>query len=295
MTKYLVLLRPRQWVKNLILFAGLIFSHQLTNVGLLTTTIFAFFLFCLLSSSVYIFNDLYDLENDRNHPTKKFRPLPAGKVTTRAAWMMVVILAVLSVGLSFWLGKSFGLIALSYLLLFVAYTLYLKHLVIIDVLVIAIGFVLRAVAGASVIKVEISPWLLICTILLALFLALSKRRHELILLETSAENHRKILEEYSAYFLDQMISVVTASTVMAYTLYTMSDRTIKELKTTNLPYTVPFVLYGIFRYLYLIHRKAEGGRPEKLLFTDLPLLADILLWIGAVGVILYLRKPVGLF
>ena len=289
MLKYVILLRPRQWVKNLILFAGLIFSHHLDNLNSLLTTIAAFSLFCLLSSSVYIFNDLHDLENDRQHPNKRFRPLPAGQIKPKTAWFIFVLLALLSLTLSFLLAPTFGLIALSYLVMFIAYTLYLKHVVIIDVLIIALGFVLRAAAGAAVLRVEISPWLLVCTILLALFLALSKRRHELILLEENAESHRKILEEYSAYFLDQMISVVTASTVMSYTLYTLSERTIRELKTTNLPLTIPFVLYGIFRYLYLIHLKSEGGRPEQLLFTDRPLLIDIILWGLSVSFILYLR------
>ena len=248
-------MRPRQWTKNLLLFAALVFSKNLFHLPMLKDVFVAFIIFCLLSGSVYTLNDLIDLAQDRNHPKKSKRPLASGKLKPSTAIISGIILVVLSLANAFWLNTNFAWIAVGYFILQIAYSTVLKHVVILDVLAVSVGFVLRAIAGAEVIEVPISSWLLICTILLALFLALGKRRHELLLLENNAVHHRKILYEYSPGLLDQMISVATASTVVAYALYTMSTETIEKFHTDNLKYTIPFVLYGIFRYLYLIHQK----------------------------------------
>jgi len=282
-------LRPRQWSKNLILFAGLIFSRSLIDTRLALISLAAFLLFCLSSGAIYLLNDVIDLEQDRVHPYKKFRAIASGRVSVGLAVGTAIFLAFLSIGLGLWLDRGFGYVLLGYLALMLLYSAWLKRVVILDVLTIAMGFVFRAVAGGVVIHVEISSWLLVCTVLLALFLGLGKRRHELILLEDSAGEHREILREYSPYLLDQMIAVVTASTLVAYALYTMSSETVSKFATKNLEFTIPFVLYGIFRYLYLIHQRKVGGSPERVLLSDKPLLLDILLWGVAVGIILYLR------
>lgn len=280
-------MRPRQWSKNLILFAALIFSQSLFQLTMLRDNIIAFIIFCFLSGSVYILNDLIDLEQDRNHPKKSKRPLASGKLKPSTAIISGIILVTLSLISAFCLNTNFAWIALSYFILQIAYSTLLKHIVILDVLTVSAGFVLRAIAGGEVIEVPISSWLLICTILLALFLALGKRRHELILLEENAVNHRKILYEYSPGLLDQMISVATASTVIGYALYTMSAETVKKFQTDNLKYTIPFVLYGIFRYLYLIHQRQEGGSPEKILLNDKPLIINIILYLFTIWLFIY--------
>jgi len=280
-------MRPRQWTKNLLVFAALIFSRNLSNFPMVSDATIAFIIFCLLSGSVYTLNDLLDLKQDRTHPKKSQRPLASGKLQPPIAIVAGSILVLLSLANAFWLNTNFGFIALGYFILQIAYSTALKHIVILDVLAVSIGFVLRAIAGAEVINVPISSWLLVCTILLALFLSLGKRRHEIILLEDNAADHRKILFEYSPALLDQMISVVTASTVVAYALYTMSAETITKFQTDNLKYTIPFVLYGIFRYLYLIHQKSEGGSPEKILLNDRPLLINIILYLLTVWFFTY--------
>jgi 4-hydroxybenzoate polyprenyltransferase len=287
MNKVLVTLRPQQWVKNLLLFAGLIFSQNFYNLNLLLKSVVAFGLFCLLSSSVYVVNDIIDMEGDRKHPLKSNRPIAKGEIQISAAVVLFLLLALVSLGFSTLLSRPFALMALFYFALNLVYTRYLKHVVIIDVMCIAFGFVIRAVAGALVIGVEISAWLVVCTILLALFLGFGKRRHELLLLDTQASDHRKILTEYSPYFLDQMISVVTASTVVAYAFYTLSPEVEMKLGTKYMDFTIPFVLYGVFRYLYLIHQKEGGGSPTRMLLTDTPLLVNIILWFLAVLLILY--------
>ena len=280
-------MRPRQWTKNLLVFAALIFSQNLSNLPMVSDATIAFIIFCLLSGSVYTLNDLLDVKQDRTHPKKSQRPLASGKLQPPIAIVSGSILVLLSLVNAFWLNTNFGFIALGYFILQIAYSTVLKHIVILDVLAVSIGFVLRAIAGAEVINVPISSWLLVCTILLALFLSLGKRRHEIILLEDNAADHRKILFEYSPALLDQMISVVTASTVVAYALYTMSAETIAKFQTDNLKYTIPFVLYGIFRYLYLIHQKSEGGSPEKILLNDRPLLINIILYLLTVWFFTY--------
>ncbi len=281
-------MRPNQWTKNLILFAGLIFAQQLFHLIPILQTIAAFLLFCLLSSTIYIINDIKDVERDRQHPLKSKRPIPAGELPISTASAAAAIIAGMALLCSFLLDVGFGVVALAYFVLLFAYSFWLKHLVILDVLTIAIGFVLRAIAGAEVIDVEFSSWLLLCTILLALFLGLSKRRHELVLLGDNAHSHRKILEEYSPHLLDQMIGVVTASTLMAYALYTMAPETIDKFGTSYMIVTIPFVIYGIFRYLYLVHQKELGGNPSSMLVTDKPILINVVLWILLSIVLIYI-------
>jgi len=282
-------LRPRQWTKNLLLFAGLLFSKNLFQVDLLFKAAVGFVIFCFLSGAEYIINDIIDLKQDRAHPLKSRRPIASGRLPVSLAVVVAVVLAIGGIVSSFLLSRAFGWIAVTYFVLVLGYTLVLKRVVILDVIIIALGFVLRAVAGAAVIGVSISSWLLICTTFLALFLALSKRRHELILLGENATLHREILEEYSPYLLDQMVAVVTASTVMAYALYTTSAETVEKFGTRNLIFTLPFVLYGIFRYLYLVHQKNMGGSPEQILIRDLPMIINIFLYLLVTGFILYLR------
>ncbi len=279
-------LRPKQWTKNALVFAALIFAHQFDQPRQLLISCLAFALFCALASSIYLVNDLCDIEEDRKHPLKRNRPLAAGVISPATGVVSALVLMAVGLGGFFALNLASGVIAVSYLALQVAYTLRLKHVVILDVLCVAIGFVIRAAIGATAIAVEISPWLLICTILLALFLALSKRRQELHSWGPEAVNHRPILGEYSQYLLDQMIAVVTASTLMSYSLYTISERTITQLGTDKLMYTIPFVIYGIFRYLYLVHQRDAGEAPDQVLLTDAPLLANVLLYAATVVVIL---------
>ena len=281
-------LRPKQWTKNLFVFAAILFSQNIFNFPLLSKVILAFFIFCLLSGCIYILNDLSDLKQDRRHPGKSRRPVASGRLKISHAIISLIILMPLCLLVSYYLSPSFFLVVLVYFLLQLGYSFFLKRIVILDVFTIAAGFVLRVAAGGVVINVEISSWLIICTILLSLFLGLSKRRYELVELEEKAQDHREVLAEYSSHLLDQMISVVTASTVIAYALYTMSEETIKRFGTRNLVFTVPFVLYGIFRYLYLIHQKETGGKPEDVLVTDKPLLIDIILWVITAAIIIYL-------
>jgi 4-hydroxybenzoate polyprenyltransferase len=280
-------LRPKQWSKNLLVFAGILFSQNIVNLPLLFKAIFAFFVFCLLSGAVYMLNDITDVKKDRLHPVKSQRPLAAGRLRVSHAVLILIFFIAFALGLSYYLSLSFFLVALAYFLLQLAYSFSLKRIVILDVFAVAGGFVLRVVAGTVAINVEISSWLLICTIFLALFLGLSKRRHELVVLGAGAKNHRAVLSRYSPYLLDQMISVVTASTLVAYCLYTMSEETIEKFGTRNLIFTIPFVLYGIFRYLYLVHQEGEGGSPENILITDKPLLVAIVLWILTIVIVLY--------
>jgi 4-hydroxybenzoate polyprenyltransferase len=282
------ILRIKQWIKNLIIFAPLVFSQNVFDLRLLFKSGLAFVLFCLVSGAAYILNDLKDLDEDQLHPIKSKRPLASGRLKRSQALVTFVVLVIVSLIGAFLINLYFLVALAMYLVLQVSYSFWLKHVVILDVFLIAAGFFIRVVAGGLVIEVQISPWLIICTILLALFLALSKRRHELVLLETSAEIHRPILKEYNPHLLDQMIAVVTASTVISYCLYTISSETIDKFGTKNLIFTVPFVLYGIFRYLYLVHQKKEGGSPEVLVIKDKPLLIDIFLWIATAALIIYI-------
>jgi 4-hydroxybenzoate polyprenyltransferase len=282
-------LRPGQWTKNFLVFAPLVFAQQALERQALLRSLAAFAIFCLASGSVYLINDLLDRASDREHPLKRRRPIASGAVTPPTAAVAAVLTgsgALLAAAL---LDGRLALILVIYLLVNLAYSRVLKHLVILDVMTIASGFVLRVVAGGVAVGVAISSWLLLCTSLLALFLGFGKRRHELVLLEVNAASHRPILSEYSPYFLDQLIAVVTTSTLVSYALYTMDPAVHQKLGTPYLPLTIPFVLYGIFRYLYLVHQKQEGGDPSQIIFSDRPLLADILLWGATVFVILYRR------
>jgi 4-hydroxybenzoate polyprenyltransferase len=286
LTSILVSLRPRQWVKNLFVFAGLVFAQKLFTPSV-WPALGAFAVFCALSGAVYLLNDAADREKDRLHPDKKWRPIASGRLPVPTAVMAAAALIIGALACSVVLSRPLAVVALAYAVLLGAYSVWLKHIVIVDVIVVAIGFVLRAVAGAVAIDVEISGWLLICTVLMALFLALGKRRHEYLTLGEAAVRHRPILAEYSAGLLDQMIAVVTASTVTAYALYTMSPETVAKFETHLLPATLPFVLYGIFRYLYLLYRRQLGGNPSELFLNDGPLLVNTLLWILAVAFIIY--------
>ncbi len=280
-------LRPSQWTKNLIIFAGLMFGQRLLDASAVLASLAAFVIFCALSGVVYLINDVADRHADRQHPLKRHRPIASGALPVSVALGAAVVLGIGALGAAYWLRVSFGVVASAYLGLLAFYSGPLKHVVIIDVLTIAIGFVLRAVAGAVVIDVEIGHWLLIATVLLALFLALSKRRHELVLLAEGATSHRRILQEYSPYLLDQMISVVTASTLVAYAIATVSPETIEKFGTNRLGLTLPFPLYGIFRYLYLVHQKEGGGSPSDMLLNDKPLLFCVALWAVSVALIIY--------
>jgi 4-hydroxybenzoate polyprenyltransferase len=282
----LLSLRPRQWVKNFFVFAGLIFSQSLFT-PLVWPALAAFAIFCALSGAIYLFNDLADVEKDRLHPTKRRRPIASGALSVRTGAAIGVMTLVGSLVAAYALSARFGVVATVYAALLTAYSVWLKHVVILDVLTVAIGFVLRAVAGAAAIGVEISGWLVICTILVALFLALGKRRHEYLTLHGDAAAHRPILAEYSESFLDQMVAVVTASTVTAYALYTMSPDTVAKFHTRWLPLTLPFVLYGVFRYLYLLYRRELGGNPSDLLLSDRALLINTVLWMVALLLVIY--------
>lgn len=261
------------------LFAGLIFSKHLFETADILRSLSAFVLFCLLSGGLYLVNDLKDLEKDRAHPSKKKRPLASGKLPVSAAVIASLFLIPGMIVGAFFLNAAFGWITFGYAVLILLYSYGLKNLVILDVLIISIGFVLRAVAGAAVIGVSISSWLLVCTIFLALFLSLNKRRNELTLLGDQAQKHRKNLLEYSTRLLDLMITMVSACALMSYALYTTAEETIHKFGTRNLIFTLPFVIYGIFRYLYLVHQKGLGGSPEQILLEDRELIIDILLWI----------------
>ncbi|HEY7499075.1 MAG TPA: decaprenyl-phosphate phosphoribosyltransferase [Vicinamibacterales bacterium] len=284
-------LRPSQWTKNLFVFVALLFGQRLLDPIAVLQATAAFVIFCALSGAVYLINDVADREADRRHPVKMHRPIASGALPVRSALVAAAALASAGLAAAFWLQPSFGALAASYLALLSLYSGPLKHTVIIDVLTIAIGFVIRAASGAVAIGVQASHWLYVLMLLLALFLALSKRRHELVLLGDGATGHRRILEEYSPYLLDQMIAVVTASTIVAYAFYTVSPETVEKFGTDLLWMTLPFPLYGIFRYLYLVHQKEGGGSPADLLLTDKPLLICVGLWAATVALIIY--SPLG--
>jgi 4-hydroxybenzoate polyprenyltransferase len=273
------------------LFAGVLFGGRLLELDAVVAAFVAFGVFCALSSAIYLVNDIRDRDVDRRHPLKQTRPIASGQLDTRLAGWTAAALIIGGIGIAWLLNSAFGAMAIAFVLLLILYSTNLKHIVIVDVLAIAAGFVLRAIAGAVAVTVPTRSWLLVCTTLLALFLALSKRRHELVLLGDRAPDHRRILEHYSPYLLDQMIAVVTASTLIAYTFFTMSAETAQRLGTPYLGFTVPFVLYGIFRYLYLVHQKLEGGSPAEMLLTDRPLLICVALWAGTVILLMY--SPVG--
>ena len=287
MTAFLRALRPHQWTKNLLVFAALLFSKHLFEPEPFLRTFLAFVAFCGLAGAVYLWNDVADIEQDRLHPKKKMRPIAAGELSIRAATLGAMALVVGSLSLSFWLDARLGLCAAVYLGLNLGYSFGLKHVVIVDVLTLSLGFVLRALAGGFAIQAPVTEWLLVLTLLFALFLSLAKRRHEITSLGGGASSHRASLAEYSPYLIDQMTSVVTASVVTAYTFYTLSPETVSKFGTAKLSWTLPLVLYGIFRYLYLVHQKDRGDSPTDVLLTDRPLLATVALWVALVIAIVY--------
>lgn len=279
-------MRPRQWTKNLIVFTPLIFGGHLTASTASLRAVAAFASFSLISGAVYLLNDIVDLKRDRLHERKRLRPITAGDLPVNTAGVFAGLFSIFAAGTAFLLGPGFGLAALGFLALQVLYSLWLKNEVLLDVMSISAGFVIRAFAGAVVIGVAGSPWLYLCAALLALFLGLAKRRHELLALEADAHEHRFSLKHYSAPLIDSMLSAITASTIVAYSLYTFFSPTGESQGLLML--TVPFVVYGLFRYLYLIHQKNLGGSPEEILLTDGPLIISILLWLCAAIVIINL-------
>lgn len=287
----LVSLRPGQWIKNLFVFAALIFSRHLFDAAAALTTTATFAIFCSLSGAVYLLNDVVDRDADRRHPAKSRRPVASGALASSIAIAAAVGLALVALGAAWSIRPALFVVAAAYVALLGAYSAGLRHVVIVDVLLIAGGFVLRAVAGGIAIRVEVSQWLLVCTTLLALFLALAKRRHELVLLAEGAGGHRRALDHYTPYLVDQMVSVVTASTLVGYAFYAISPDTAQKFGTNRLGLTIPFPLYGIFRYLYLVHRAEGGGNPSELLVNDRPLLVCVALWVATVVLIIY--TPLG--
>jgi len=284
---FILAMRPKQCSKNLIVFAAVIFGQRLYDIEAITKCVLAFMCFCIISGCGYVFNDIIDLEGDKSHPQKRIRPIASGKLKVLPALSLSIILIITILGLSFWLNAQFGLVILGYALLSISYSLWWKNIVIIDVLTLSIGFVFRVVGGAVIIPVVISPWLVGCTMLLALFISLGKRRHELVLLESGASSHRAILKEYTPTFIDEMIAAVTGSTLIAYSFYAFSPEVQKKLDAHYLPVTILFVIYGVFRYLYLVHQKSVGGSPEVDIIKDKPLLINIFLWIMAIIIIVY--------
>jgi 4-hydroxybenzoate polyprenyltransferase len=288
LTGLLRTMRPRQWHKNGFVFVALVFDHKLTDQRYFLATTAGFALLCLISSTVYLINDLADIEADRAHPNKRNRPLPSGQLAVPLAIGAAVALPLVTIPLAYLLRPTFAAIVAGYLLLQIAYSFRLKHMVLIDVMAIATGFLLRVAGGVALVApvTRFSPWLYIFTTMLALFLGFSKRRQELILLEEDANNHRAILDQYSVTLLDELIMIIVTATIMTYALYTFSAEGLPENHTMML--TIPFLLYGMFRYLYLIHVKGEVAPPDEMLFRDRPLLLTVLLWGAAVVTVLYI-------
>lgn len=287
----LVSARPQEWIKNSFLFSALFFSQNLLNLTLVTQTLLAFGLYCLTTSGVYLMNDIQDRDADRQHPLKRQRPIASGALPVPLAVLTAVGLLLIAIGGAWFLRPMFGFIITSYVMLNVAYVFWLKHVVILDVYAIAAGFVLRVIAGAVVIDVVMSHWLLICAMLLALFLGFSKRRCELVTLAGEASQHRRVLAEYDLRFLDMMIGIVTSAAVVGYTLYTVSSETMTKFHTDKLLLTVPIVLFAIFRYLYLVYHKNSGGNPAHAVLTDGPLGLSICLWVLVSALVLYTTHP----
>ena len=284
-------LRPRQWTKNLAVFAPLVFARAIFVPGAALAATLTFLAFCFLASGLYVVNDWVDQTQDRLHPEKKSRPIAAGEIGAWGAGALVAGCWVAGGALAGLAGPNVVPTALAYLVVELAYTFWLKRYVIVDALVIATGFVLRVYAGAEAVHVPVSNWLFLCALLLALFLALAKRRHELDSLEHAAQGHRPALADYSLALLDQMLTVVAASCIVAYALYTVAPDTVEKVGSDRMKFSLPFVVYGIFRYLYLIHRKGAGGSPERVLFSDVPTLVNLGLYLATVGWVLFGHQP----
>jgi 4-hydroxybenzoate polyprenyltransferase len=288
----LIELRPKEWTKNLLVFTGLIFSRSLTDAHNIWICVLGFAVFCCASSGVYLFNDLCDLKEDREHPIKRKRPLAAGLLNVNLARLVMILLFSIAAFGALWLNHAFALIIGIYLTTCLAYSFKLKDIVILDVILIASGFVLRAISGAVIIGVEVSEWLVLCTSMVALLVGFGKRRHELVLLEEAAENHRRSLSDYSITFLDSIMNICAGAAVLTYALYTRADQTVERVGSRAMLVTIPFVIYGVFRYLFLIHKKEAGGDPVQLLFRDRPTLLNLVLWILTAGLVIYLPKLV---
>lgn len=280
--KHLLLsLRPKHWVKNLFVFAALIFAQEAAYQEPFLKTFYAFLILCALSSAVYLFNDLADLSSDRVHPIKKNRPLAAGRLDPRLAVLTAVLLGAAGLSTGFLINFNFGLVATLYVLLNIAYSLWLKKVAILDLLAVSLGFVLRTIGGAEAITVAISPWLIVCTLFVALFIVVGKRRAE-------AVNNKKT-EIYRSEFLDQLLVLTASITILSYVLYTINEQTVAKFHTQNLLYTTPFVVYGVFRYFYLVSTHNQGALPTETLLTDRPILINALFWATAVVIIIYLK------
>jgi 4-hydroxybenzoate polyprenyltransferase len=290
----LLALRPNQWTKNAVVFAAFIFAlgDQTQTVGLASfwRVFGASALFCMLSSSIYLVNDVRDVKLDREHPTKRFRPIAAGRVSIPVALMLAALLAALGLAGCWMLDPQLFVVCFSYVILQIAYTFGLKRIALVDLFVIAIGFVLRALAGTAVLEVHISPWLLLCTFLLALFLALCKRRHEKVVLSGLEKSTRDSLEKYNAKLLDQLIGIASSAVIVCYALYTLWPDTVEKYGTSHLAFTIPFVIFGLFRYLDLVYRHEKGDRPEKILLSDVPLIIDLALYGTSVLIVLFVAQ-----
>jgi len=284
----LLLLRPKQWIKNLLVLTPLFFAKEALSPSLLLNSLAAALLFILASSAIYVFNDIIDLERDRLHPKKRLRPLASGRIGIRSARLIALCLLFLALLGAILLGNTpVGLFLAAYLVMNIAYSLWLKRIVILDVLCVSFGFLLRILLGGAATRIYISEWLLLCTLTLSLFLVFAKRRHELTLLNNRADDHRQVLSQYSISFLDQVMPVVTTTALICYLFYVTAPRTIDFFDTRNMLFTIPFVLYGIFRYLYLVYFRSYGGDPVELVFSDRPLLLAIIGWIGTCAVVIY--------
>ena len=286
----LVEMRPSEWTKNLLVFSGVIFSRSLTDINNLWISLLGFAIFCAASSGVYLFNDLCDLQADREHPVKRNRPLASGSVNINFARVAMLVLFLTATLGSLALNRSFAFVIAIYLLTCIAYSLRLKDIVILDVILIASGFVLRAVSGAVLINVAPSEWLVLCTSMVALLIGFGKRRHEIVLLEENAQNHRRSLSDYSIEFLNSIMNICAAAAVVTYALYTRADETVARIGSNRMLITIPFVVYGVFRYLFLIYKRQAGGDPVQILLHDRPTLLNLLLWIVTVGLVIYLPR-----
>ena len=280
-------MRPHEWLKNVFVLAALVFAKRIFEPDDLLRSGLAFACFCLISSAAYLFNDIRDRESDRRHPQKCHRPIASGALRVSVAAIAALALALVALSGGFYAHPHFGIVLLIYAVVNIAYTLYLKHVVILDVMTIAMGFLLRAIGGAVAIQVSISSWFILCTVLLALFLCFAKRRQERVLLKAEAHNHRRILEDYSLQFLDQVIAIVTAGALVSYALYTMSPEVMEKLGNDRLNLTIPFVIYGMLRYLYLMYTQSEGGNPASTILGDAPLLIVCTLWLLTLGALIY--------
>ncbi len=282
-------LRPKHWVKNLFIFAGPFFSLKLFIPYNLSRLVIAFFYWCLVTSAMYLFNDIKDRQEDVLHPRKKARPLASGKLDIRTAYLAFALLSFASIVFSIKLNFNFFIFIILYFFINVLYTVYLKHVIILDVMCIASGFVFRVASGAVLIGVGLSEWIIMCTFLLSLFLGFGKRQEEIMSLEEDAVRHRKVLKDYDRGFLEHVPYVLVSSTIVCYILYTVSQEAVRKFGTKNLIYTTPFVIYGLFRYVYIAYEKKKGADPTQVLFQDWPLVINISLWILAVGLIIYIR------